>query len=192
MNLQKRNEATVPNVTLNITVESPFGNLYRKQHVLIVCVTPDNKVLLGRESNFYPEGIFRFIGGGVEKDDSSFISAARREAKEELDISRDETNFKPIFVIHTNAVDNKGVHYTLDTHIFLLHLQDLQSVHAGDDIDELVMLTFDEVKQLSHQYKALSKDDYKKDGDLTFSWYDYGQLYGPIHELVAEYLLREE
>lgn len=52
--------------------------------VLLVLISPENKVLL-HEKSYYPHNTFRLLTGGVEKDES-VQQAAQRELEEELGI----------------------------------------------------------------------------------------------------------
>lgn len=60
---------------------------------------------------------------------------------------------------------------------------------ASDDVTGLCELSLDELQELSKRYTTLSKKDIAKEGSLTYSWYDYGQVYGPVHAFAAEYAL---
>jgi hypothetical protein len=54
-------------VRLDLTLHHTFGNLLRKKHVLVVIQNHSGNVLLGQKPDFYPEGICRLIGGGIEE-----------------------------------------------------------------------------------------------------------------------------
>src|SRR5689334_12183367 len=67
-------------------VAEPFANLrYRDRTTLILCRDNDGKYILGTEYGFYPKGISRMIGGGVDKNEK-VIEGAIREVKEEIGI----------------------------------------------------------------------------------------------------------
>ncbi|MDQ6985041.1 MAG: NUDIX domain-containing protein [Candidatus Dojkabacteria bacterium] len=70
---------------IKVKIQLPYGNLFRKRHTLIVCKDLDGKFLLGNKPDFFPEGITRFLGGGIDEGEEEASSAAR-ELSEELGI----------------------------------------------------------------------------------------------------------
>lgn len=67
-------------------VAEPFGNLkFRDRTVLVLCRDREGNFLLGAKPTYFPEGIVRMLGGGVD-DDETVADAAKREVREEMGI----------------------------------------------------------------------------------------------------------
>ncbi len=90
------------NISLDIKVEKPFGNLFRKKVALIVVENADGDFLVGTKPYQYPPTITRLLGGGVDEGENE-NSAAARELGEELGVSLDPSELTPLLVITTNA-----------------------------------------------------------------------------------------
>ena len=58
-----------------------------------------------------------------------------------------------------------------------------QTLHPTDDLDGVRELTKEEFEQLIQRFHQLPKE---VDPTLGFAWYDYGQLYGAIHQIALE------
>jgi 8-oxo-dGTP pyrophosphatase MutT (NUDIX family) len=71
---------------LAITVEQPFGNLYRPRCVLIAVEDSRGNVLLGAKPASYPPTIVRLLGGGADNGED-LKAAAARELREELGVT---------------------------------------------------------------------------------------------------------
>lgn len=169
--------------TLNIQIDKPFGNLYRKRHILIICKDIQGNFVLGAKPNFYPKNIVRLLGGGV-KDGESELDAGVREIKEELSISVDKTNLVPLASIKVTATNSES-EYSMTTYLYFLQLKD-DSAKAGDDVEGLAKLTREEYEKLIQVYYNLSQDNWYEGEEGHYSWHDYGQVYGPIHKIALE------
>ncbi len=177
------------NLNLDL-VSEPFENLrYRDRTVLVLCKDRKGKYILGTKKDFYPEGITRLLGGGVDKNEE-VASAAIREIKEEVGIS---TNIKEL--IELVEVDVSGVleDKTYRTLIYVYYLNSKNDDYlASDDVSEIVKLSESEYRNLIKRFKELKSDYFYDDGDLRFSWGDFGKVYGFVHQKVLEELLNKD
>lgn len=162
----------------------PFGNLrFRDRTALILIRDETGKLLLGREDNFYPSGIFRMIGGGIDVGET-VIDGTIREIKEELGL-----NVKNDELIELAEVDLEGSFQekVYITKIFVFYLKvNLADCVASDDVSELVSCTEDEYISLVERFFDLRDDHIYKKNDFEFSWGDYGKAYGFIHQLALD------
>lgn len=174
------------NYTLNLKLQYSIGNLHRKRHVLLVIRDKNGRILVGHKPDFYPEGITRLPGGGIN-DNETPAEGALREAKEELGV--DFTGNDLVFIgevkIHAEAENGE---YDLVTYLYFIQLKD-QACTAGDDVAAFSALTVDELFALVEAYNSLSKDSWFIDGDYRHCWQDYGKVYGPIHKIAANWLV---
>ncbi len=166
--------------TLHLNVQEIPPIALRKRHVLFMIRDSAGKYLLG-EKKIYPVGICRMVGGGVEEHES-FIEAAQRELNEELNISATRTELKELVQVLAHITDQTSKTYKFTTTIYFLNLG-LRKILPGDDLDGVLRLTKVEFEALIQRYYHLSKEI---DPQFHFSWYDYGQLYGPIHRVALE------
>ncbi len=169
-------------VDLQLKLQKPFANLYRKRHVLIVCQNAAGKIILGSKQA-YPKGISRLIGGGVG-DGETFLEAAVREAKEELGCQFTDTDFKLLAKINLTAETSEG-QFKLETYLHYLPIGK-QKIKSGDDVDTLVYLDKDELLTLSQKFELLQGTFVS--GSYSHNWADYGRVYGAIHRLAYELL----
>ncbi|MBT4123886.1 MAG: NUDIX hydrolase [Candidatus Pacebacteria bacterium] len=173
---------------IKIKIEKPFGNLFRKATILVACQTPEKTYLFGEKKDFYPEGIVRLIGGGVEKGDSSPKEAAILELKEEINYKPKLQELKSLGAISITATDNKNKKYNHIIHIYFLQIPPKVNLKAQDDLTGIVELNTKQFEKLIKRYYSLSKKNIRKKGNLEFSWYDYAQVYGPVHQFVFDLL----
>ncbi|MEI7603987.1 MAG: NUDIX hydrolase [bacterium] len=171
----------------SFNIQKPFGNLFRKKHVLVVIIDKNNNLVLGMKPNVYPDGISRFIGGGIHKNENTLI-AAKRELFEETRIYTDKSNFKELMTVIIDVKDQTQKLYHLVTYIYVFKLQD-NIITPSDDIKNIEILNLEELYMLSKRYFSLPNDQWKyKDENKLYSWGDYGKVYGYIHKLVADEL----
>jgi 8-oxo-dGTP pyrophosphatase MutT (NUDIX family) len=177
-------------ITLNISVDKPFGNLYRKECVLIAVFDHNNRLLLGEKPSFYPPYIARLLGGGVDKDEAS-DEAALRELAEELNVTVSRENLKEIATITVNATDSTGNSYTSTTYLYSVSIGD-EKYEAGDDVKYITSYNQNELAELIDNYKKLHRALWYKGAEGEFSWYDYSQVYSRIHEEVLNEWMKSE
>lgn len=171
---------------LDIKVDSPFGNLYRKRLALIAVTDLDGNILVGSKPNFYPKGIYRMVGGGVDENEDPIIGA-QRELKEELGINVDTEDLTLLLQVNVHAVDSQSKDYNNSNFIYFYKLKD-NNYKAGDDIKSIIKLSVDELYRLGEKYESLSENDWFKNEMENYNWKDYGKVYGPIHKLTASIL----
>lgn len=171
-------------IGLDIKVEKPFGNLFRKKVALIVVENVDGDFLVGTKPYLYPPTITRLLGGGIDEGEAE-DDAAVRELSEELGVTIDSSELTPLFVITVNAEDAEGKHYKHETYIYYANIGDTQ-YEPGDDIKEIVKLSLDELYALGEAYEALPETLWYNGREGSYSWGDYAKLYGPVHKLSAE------
>lgn len=170
-------------------VAEPFANLrYRDRTTLILCRDGGGKYVLGTEHGFYPGGIARMIGGGIDKEEKP-VEGAIREVKEEIgiDVTPEELIELAQFDI-TGSFKNKKYKHV----IFVYFLNsDKDDYVAGDDVSEIIRYTEEEYKELIKRFFALKPNHIYVKDNYTFSWRDYGNVYGFVHQVtLEEYLLR--
>lgn len=171
---------------LSIDIQNPFGNLLRERHVLIALINGKNEVILGNKPKYYPPGISRLIGGGVDKGEA-YEQAAIRELQEETGILIDKSKLIPIRLFDVNATDIDGNKYHNQTAIFAVNIRD-EKIKPADDIASVTTYNFVQLQNLIKKYQSFDKDLKFIDGDYEFYWEDYGKMYAPIHQAVYDYI----
>ena len=161
---------------------SPIPQFMRKgKQVMIVLKNNEGNYILGTK-HIYPKGIYRFVGGGVNKDEE-FLSATIRELKEELGIEVTKQELTPLAKFIVEVIDNqKKVHF--ETMLYHLSVCN-RKLTPSDDLDGLIELTKDEVVELTERYKNLSTDLINIGGNKkgSFRWSDYGIFMSEIHRI---------
>lgn len=171
-------------IELVFDVVKPFGNLFRKKHVLVAVQDDAGNVLVGAKTNFYPPTILRLLGGGVDGNET-FEQAAVREIKEEANVDIDAGSLIPLVIFVATAKDGDGKEYNNETAIFAVNIG-AQPYQAGDDVTEIVCLTPDELHELGARYEQLHETLWYKSKDYSHAWADYAKLYGPVHKVAAK------
>jgi len=153
----------------------------RGRHALILLENDHNHYLLGAK-NIYPDNIYRMIGGGIEEGEEA-LPAAARELQEETGLEVPLDQLKHLSTI-TAQIDEQstGKHFTFITDLYLINVRN-QKLTPSDDIQDLQEMTRGDIQQLITRYQQLSKEI---DPDKGFAWYDYGQLYGAIHQIALD------
>lgn len=167
---------------IKLSIDKPFGNLYRKDTILIIIRDENGNFLFGNKPDYYPIGITRLFGGGV-KQGESIKKAALREISEELSININIDDLIDLPSIKVRAIDSLSRHYAMNTHLFFYQLKSGERINAGDDVKSIAYLTKEEVNALVIRYKSLPKNLWREQDGESYSWYDYGQLYGYVHEM---------
>jgi len=150
-----------------------------KDGALVFIRNSQNQWVLGRK-NFYPEGMAKLIGGGIE-DGESPLNAAQRELKEEVGIDFDLDRLVPL--IHaevTGKVNDKIASFS----VFVFYAQTNQSMVAASDIDGFKFLSDAEMHQFLDQMSRLPNDAIEPDHPAT--WNDWGHVWEPIHRAAFE------
>jgi 8-oxo-dGTP pyrophosphatase MutT (NUDIX family) len=169
-------------------VNQPFGNLrFRDRTALILCRDENGKLLLGREDGFYPPGIFRMIGGGID-DGEAVIDGTIREIKEELRLAVVSDDLVELAEVTLEGTFQEKV-YTTKIFVYFLKVMLAECV-ANDDVSELISCTEAEYAELVERFFELQDDHIYKKDDFEFSWGDYGRAYGFIHQLALDEVIK--
>jgi 8-oxo-dGTP pyrophosphatase MutT (NUDIX family) len=154
----------------------------RHQHVLILLQNAAGNYLLGAK-DIYPENIVRMVGGGMEESDTDPTLAAQRELHEETGLTATPADLKPISTITADLTETTTNSQTTFTTYLFSYNTGTQSLTPSDDLDGIVELTPDQLRELITRYEQLPKEI---DPTYGFAWYDYGQIYGRIHQIALE------
>jgi len=171
-------------IELHISIKKAFGNLHRKQCVLVAVQNDSGNILVGAKSNFYPPSITRLLGGGVYDGESTEVAAVR-EMHEELNITLQPSDLTHLITFDTYATDQTGQAFHNQTHVYHVKVVG-QTYKAGDDITAIVELTVDDLYELGERYAALPDTLWYKDSKNEFCWADYSKMYAPIHKMTAD------
>jgi 8-oxo-dGTP pyrophosphatase MutT (NUDIX family) len=159
-------------------IAEPFGNLkYRNRTALILLKDSQGRFILGT-SGFYPDGIVRMIGGGIDEGEELIVGAIR-EIKEEIGISATPEELVELAMISISG-EYKGETYTTIIYVYFLD-SDEDDYLAGDDVTEIIRLTEEQYRDLVKRFFALD----------SASWRDYGQVYGFVHQVALEEYLEK-
>lgn len=173
-------------IELSYTFTHVPGVMTRGRHVLIMIHDHDGKYVLGSKQ-IYPEGIYRFVGGGVDEGED-MSEAAARELEEETGIVAGPGAFGEVatFVAHIHETST-GKHYDFETELYAYQLSEADEMAAADDLDDLAHLDDKEMLALIKRYDGLSKELDTSLGGDPISWSDYGKFYGKVHEVGYEW-----
>ncbi len=159
---------------IHIDVDQSFGPLNRPNGTVAIFLRDKNgHWVLGNKSNFYPDGISRMLGGGID-DNEHPSDAAHRELLEEVGVDIDQEKFVPL--LHAEITTQNP---QLTTSIFVYYCQTFNDIVSSDDIDSVVHFNDRELNELIHRYAQLSDSPIQPDQAPT--WADYGLIWGPIH-----------
>lgn len=153
----------------------------RDRHALILLQNAAGNFLLGAKE-IYPQNIYRMVGGGIEVGEES-LPAAARELQEETGLTLPPDQLKHLSTI-TAEIDElrTGKHYTFVTDLFFANIGN-QTLTPSDDIQGIQEVSPKEMQALIERYYELPTT-IEKGND--FAWYDYGQLYGTIHQIALD------
>ncbi len=168
--------------TEKVTIRDPIGNLYRKNHVLILVVNEKGNFLLGKKKDFYPSHIARMLGGAMNEGETP-VCAAQREIREELSLNLPVTSFKPLCTVTTQAETKEG-YMEMRTQIFSINIPDFRELKPSDDVSDLQTFTSAEYKRLVKSMEDLVGEYVSE--KFSFLWSDWGKIYAPIHRHALE------
>ncbi|MDP1625050.1 MAG: NUDIX hydrolase [bacterium] len=163
---------------------NPIGNLYRKNHVLVLVGDGEGNFILGKKKDFYPNHISRMIGGGVKEAENP-SNAAQRETKEEFGLDIPVSEFKPLCVVNTLADTTEG-HMEMQTSIYFVAINKSQTIKPSDDISGIETYSQAAYENLIRAMEQLTGKFVTE--KYSFEWKDWGKVYAPIHRLALENL----
>lgn len=164
---------------LSMNIVPPVAK--RGRHALILLENDHQNYLLGAK-DIYPKDIYRMIGGGIEEGEEA-LPAAARELQEETGLELPPEQLKHLSTV-TAEIDEQstGKHFTFVTDVYLVNVGN-QKLTPSDDIQDLQEMTRGDIQQLITRYQQLPKE---LDPEKGLAWYDYGQLYGAIHQIALD------
>jgi 8-oxo-dGTP pyrophosphatase MutT (NUDIX family) len=161
-------------------------NLKREGYALFAPINEDGQIGLGAKTKWYPEGIYRLAGGGIDKGEDPAESAIR-ELKEELSINTDISELIPLIEIIIDADTEEG-NFKESFHCYAIKVSQSE-VTAGDDIDGVKFMTKDEYEKLNSKFESMDVELKNVTWDIE-RWKDYGTLFGTIQRIVGEELTK--
>lgn len=153
----------------------------RKRHAMLVLVNQKGQYVLGKK-DAYPEGISRFVGGGIDEGEDAAVGVAR-ELQEELGVVVAPSALIPLaHLINTVSLPDKpDTMFETFLYGYVLHDEVLQS---ADDLDGIAYLNSEEMEQLIARFASLPTDLVSpKGGDAPFRWSDYGNFAAKVHRI---------
>ena len=104
--------------------------------LLVAAFDDKHNLLLGAKPDFYPPGIVRLLGGGVDEGEN-IKDAACRELLEETGVAvhKDKIHIKTKFSIR--AIDCDGNAYNNDTYLVCANIESTP-VNPGDDVKQII------------------------------------------------------
>jgi len=170
---------------INLAAE-PFENLkYRDRTALVLCKDGKGNYLLDDGKNFYPKGIVRLLGGGIDADESA-LEGAIREVNEEMGVLVSQDEMAELAEIDVAGVF-EGKTYKHKVFVYFLNSKK-DDYLAGDDVSDIVAYSEKEYRELIKRYLELRDDNIYNQKGITFSWGDYGKVYGFIHQVALKEL----
>jgi 8-oxo-dGTP pyrophosphatase MutT (NUDIX family) len=170
-------------VEMNIT--QPFGLLKRGVDTAVVLVRDkQGQWVLGRKEGFYPEGIARMVGGGM--DNGNPLVDVQRELQEELGVVVDEDRLKPL--IHAEIMAHLPNKEQVTASVFVFYAAIFEPIKAADDLTGLAYMADRDLHRLVEKYADLPDDVLIRGDESNGSgtWADYGKIWGPIHKAAFE------
>lgn len=148
----------------------------RGRQAMLVLQDKEGNYILGAK-NRYPQGISRFVGGGINPGEDP-LAGAVRELDEELGVKKSINELKPLATINLNLVEtNSGERFTYD--LYLYHATITEDLNPADDLDGVISLTKNELEELIYRFEHL---DTSLNED-NFRWSDYGRFFAEVHRI---------
>jgi 8-oxo-dGTP pyrophosphatase MutT (NUDIX family) len=150
----------------------------RRGEVILVLPRPGGRVLLHTKPT-YPEGIYRFPGGGVDRGEA-VETAARREAREETGFDVEPVRFVGVV---ENTFEVAGDRRSYPSFVFIMQ-PTTQAPHVLDPDEEIAgfhEIPVEELSRIVEQLDALPAD-----------WQPWGHFRATPHALVIEAMSNED
>jgi len=110
------------------------------------------------------------------------IISAQRELEEETGLKANPADLTVLAQIDADITNQQGAHCHFTTYLVFYNVSD-QQLTASDDLDGIKELTPTQLQELITRYTQLPATI---DPARKFAWIDYGQLYGPIHQIALD------
>jgi 8-oxo-dGTP pyrophosphatase MutT (NUDIX family) len=171
---------------VKLKLKTAPDNLKREGYALFAPINEHGQIGLGTKTKWYPEGIYRLAGGGIDKDEVPAESAVR-ELKEELNIDANISNLIPLAEIVIDAGTEEG-NFKESFHCYAIKVRQAE-VTAGDDIDGVRFMTKDEYADLNSKFESMDIELKNSTWNIE-KWRDYGTLFSTIQRIVGEELTK--
>lgn len=162
-------------------------NLKREGYALLAPINEYRQIGLGAKTKWYPEGIYRLAGGGIDEGEDPAESAVR-EIKEELNIDTDKDDLIPLVEIVIDAETGEG-NFLESFYCYAIKVKQ-NDLTAGDDIDGVKFMTKDEYAELNTKFENMGSVSLKNGDWGVQRWKDYGILFSTIQKIVGEELTK--
>jgi ADP-ribose pyrophosphatase YjhB (NUDIX family) len=170
-------------INLNYKVFKPFGNLYRERTCLILIKDQDNNILLATKDD-YPDDIWRFIGGGIDKGEIPDIGALR-ELEEELllnDLTVGDLKFLAEYKI--TAIDEAMVQYNHSIFGYSFTTNINLKQFEKNELKSIMLISANDYK-----IKSLNSLNLRlkfNDGKNEYLWEDFIKVYHDVQMSMIE------
>lgn len=157
-------------------------NLKREGYALFACIDERGLLAIGSKTRWYPKGIFRLAGGGIQKGEDP-QTAALREFEEEFSLKLTKNELLPLVEIVIKAETHEG-RFVESFYIFTGRIES-SKVIANDDLDAIEYVEKNEFDAINNRLKDID-DIPDKDPRLSpQEWRDYGTLFSTIQKIVG-------
>lgn len=185
--LYKHFKEIEPDLVINeVDIDKPIGNLYRKNHVLILVKDKTGRYILGQKKDFYAQGMSRMLGGGLN-DNEDPREACSRELLEETKIMISPDNLLSFGQVITKTKTTEGVMY-MNVHLFGAMIDSFDDIVPSDDISGVKSYSENEIRSLIAKMNNL--DGEFRNDKFYFLHKDWGSIYGFIHEVALNKFAR--
>ena len=164
---------------LNFSIIKAFKNLKRDKTVNVVLKNHENKYVLGAKPQYYPKGIYRLLGGGVDSGES-VQKAAVREIREEIGVDLSPGTIEHIGTLDVSARDSVGKNYSTIIELVFINTQ-ISDYKISDEIGGFIELDEQEFTEMIKRYENLSNGL-----SPDMNWGDYGKVYAEVHRIALE------
>lgn len=169
---------------IELELQEPFGMLTRNADTVAVLARDSRGLwMLGQKEQFYPEGIARLIGGGMDQEVNPVI-ATQREIEEETGITINEEKLIPL--VHAEITANLPDGNKVNASVFVFYAHLTQPAVAADDLSGIAYYSDKDLLALIQRYAQLPEQAINPDRQPTATWQHYGQVWGPIHKAAFE------
>jgi hypothetical protein len=81
--------------------------------------------------------------------------------------------------------------YPLTEYLFYAKVPKGQIIRPGDDTETIEVIRLDELPELVERYRTIDPDLRSTEWDhYPYRWLDYGKIYGCVHEIAYEEIIR--